>query len=713
MDGLEQLLYLQGVSLEYTSYQGENVYFSNQTRCSVLSACGYNIDDDNEVAQANFTLDVKPWLQLLPLQSFTCQDDDHFTIRIAPEFSDAWLHWQIYQDDILILNGSAVINSLAEVGNYHHQGKRYSERRVVVSESKQGEFNRLPIGYYQLIANIFQPKDDVSATAENSINSAQSELIVYPKKVYQPSSQRCWGISAQLYTLVSDENFGIGDFNDLTELITNSAAVGADYILLNPLHALFEDQAERASPYSPSDRFCLNPIYIHIQDCPDYTHCKLAQQLVKQQLSCNADKLTAIQKEKSTTYIDYQRVVKYKYPVFLALFNCFLQFESAQNSARYQKYLCFKAKHNDRVKRYSHWLIARNNLAAQYTDVDFICYLQWIAHEQLMQCQSHAKDSQMKIGLVNDLAVGCSSDGHEFFNHEHLFVNDASIGAPPDPWAPLGQSWGLPPMNPIKLKENGFNHFRQLLKANMRDCGAIRLDHVMALMRLWWHCTNNKSEQNACYVYYPFEQMLSILNLESQLNQCAVIGEDLGVVPDEIKSALANAGIFSNSLFYFSKDQDGQFIAPEHLPQHTLMMIANHDVATFDAWWQESDLAQRQKLQLFTDNEQFVLEQRQRKQDKVNLVIWLVNYSANKLALHADSDAKLVYQALALVLAKSKVALLTLQLDDLAQESLPVNIPGTDREYPNWRRRLSKNSKQLMTNNSFFSQLAETRKQAK
>jgi len=713
MDGLEQLLYLQGVSLEYTSYQGENIYFSNQARCTVLSACGYNIDDEVEVAQANFTLDVKPWLQLLPLQCFSCQDDDHFTVRIAPEFSDAWLHWNIYQDDKLILNGSAVINALVEVGNYHHQGKRYSERRVIVSEDKRAKFKGLPIGYYQLVARIYLPTDDVLATTEITSHSAKSELIVYPKQVYQPSTQRCWGISAQLYTLVSDENFGIGDFNDLTELITNSADVGADYILLNPLHALFEDQAERASPYSPSDRFCLNPIYIHIQDCPDYPHSKLAQQLVRQQLSANADKLTAIQREKSNTYIDYQRVVEFKYPVFLALYNSFLQSELGQNSARYQKFLCFKTKHNDRIKRYSHWLVARNNLAAQYTDVDFICYLQWLAHEQLAQCQSHAKDSEMKIGLINDLAVGCSSDGHEFSSHEHLFVNDVSIGAPPDLWAPLGQSWGLPPMDPIKLKQNGFNHFRQLLKVNMRDCGAIRLDHVMALMRLWWHFTNSESEQNTCYVYYPFDQMLSILNLESQLNQCAVIGEDLGVVPEEIKSALANAGIFSNSLFYFSKDQDGQFTAPEHFPQQTLMMIANHDVATFNAWWHASDLQQRQQLQLFTDNEQFALEQRQRKQDKVNLLIWLVNYSANKTTLHADSDANQVYQALALVLANSTVALLTLQLDDLSQENLPVNIPGTDREYPNWRRRLSKNSKQLMANNMFFSQLAETRKQAK
>ena len=176
---------------------------------------------------------------------------------------------------------------------------------------------------------------------------------------------------------------------------------------------------------------------------------------------------------------------------------------------------------------------------------------------------------------------------------------------------------------------------------------------------------------------------------------------------------MAKAGIFSNSLFYFTKDQEGQFTAPKDLPRHTLMMIANHDVATFNAWWHESDLEQRQQLQLFISSDSCAQAKRQRQQDKSNLLIWLAKYSTGKAALHVESDAKLIYQALTLVLASSHVELLTLQLDDLADEYLPVNIPGTDQEYPNWRRRLSKNSKQLLANEVFFSQLTNTRKQIK
>ncbi len=713
MDGVEQLLYLQGVGLEYTSFQGENINFSTQTRCSVLSACGYNIDDDNEVEHANFILDVAPWLQLLAQQCFSCQNDDRFTIRIDSELTEAKVYWEISQGSKSVLNGFATVSSLPEVGNYHRQGKRYSERLVALSDYPQAKYKNLAIGYYQLAVSICFPKAGESATNDITVNSAESEFVVYPKQAYQPSTELCWGLSAQLYTLVSDENFGIGDFKDLTKLITHSAIAGADYILLNPLNALFEDKVNKASPYSPCDRFCLNPIYIHIQDCPEYRKSKIAQQLVEHQLSPNVDKSTEIQSEKSNTYINYQKVVEYKYPVFIALFNSFKQHELSQNSARHQKFLCFKEKHDNRIIPYSHWLIARNNLAAQYCDVEFICYLQWLAYEQLAQCQLHAKNSGMKIGLINDLPVGCSADGHEFYSHEDLFVKDASIGAPPDLLAPFGQSWGLPPINPIKLKQNGFVHFRKLLKANMSNCQALRLDHVMGLMRLWWNLTDSQTDQNACYVYYPFEQMVSILKLESHLNQCAVIGEDLGVVPKEIETAMAQAGIFSNRLFYFCKVQDGQFMPAKNLPQHTLMMIANHDVATFDAWWLESDLVQRKQLGLYTNNEQFSQEQYQRKQDKNNLLIWLTNHSENKASFQTDTDAKQVYQALVLVLASSKVSLLTLQLDDLSQENLPVNIPGTDTEYPNWRRRLSKNSKQALENEHFFSQLTKKRELAK
>lgn len=188
MDGLEQLLYLQGVGLEYTSYQGENLHFSNQTRSSVLSACGYNIDDEAEVAQANFTLDVKPWLQLLPLQCFSCQDDDHFTIRIDSQFCDAQIHWQISQDNKSIIHGSAVISSLVETGNYHYQGKCYSERRVALRDTPLTDSKSLAIGYYQLMVSISLSMDDVLATAEITSHSAESELVVYPKQVYQPLS---------------------------------------------------------------------------------------------------------------------------------------------------------------------------------------------------------------------------------------------------------------------------------------------------------------------------------------------------------------------------------------------------------------------------------------------------------------------------------------------------------------------------------------------
>ena len=648
-------------------------------------------------------------LDLLAQQCFCQQGEHFFNVRLAETSIQTEVDWKIYQGKRLICQGKTNIHSLEEVGNYYYQGKRYSERKLDFSSYLSNDDPTqtktcLATGYYQIAAQIALNETHVRSNKKQC--SAEAELIVYPKQSYS-INKKCWGISAQLYTLVSDDNLGIGDFNDLQLLIRQCAEVGADYILLNPLHALFEDQAERASPYSPSDRFCLNPIYIHIQHCPEYQNNPLAQKLLA--------KLLAKASGNDAVYLDYEEIYRDKYSIFLALFRQFKLHESPSNSQRYQDFQKFKKQNNQRIDSYSQWLISRGNLSENYAEIEFIHYLQWLAQEQLSQCQRLAIASGMAIGLIKDLAVGCSQDGNEFSSHQALFVAQASIGAPPDPWAPAGQNWGLPPIDPIKLKANGFQHFRQLLRENMRDCGALRIDHVMALMRLWWcpliENLNKNNKQSGCYVYYPFEQLLAILTLESELNQCALIGEDLGVVPAEIKYSLAEADMLSNDLFYFAKDAQGQFIDPDKLPSQTLMMIANHDVATFSAWWQKHDLTLRQELRLFTEQEQFLQEKQQRQEDKVNLLFWLNKYSEAGEVFDLNAEAKRLYQALVLVLAQTKVNWLTLQLDDLANEILPVNIPGTDTEYPNWRRRLHCNTAELFNDKGFFLTLTQLRTQ--
>lgn len=710
MDSVNQLLYLQGVGLDYTSYQGEQVRFSEMTRVSALSACGHDIHNEKSINDTNVKLDVTPWFRLIPEHSWSKQSEQSFSIKLDNELSGLTLDWCLYLDTKLVLRGSASVSELPEVGNYHYQDKIYSERKVSFGASN------LAIGYYQLSATLVSSENMVngksliesSSFKHLSLDQQQvavkGELVVYPEKVYQPIQKNSWGISAQLYTLNSEYNFGIGDFNDLNELIKLSATQGADYVLLNPLHALFEDDVERASPYSPSDRLCLNPLYIHIQNSPDYLNNRDAQHLLESSLaSLNVEKV-------NEAYLNYQAIFDAKYPLYLILFNYFISENKVSNTLRYQEFLAFKQANNKRILRYSQWLISRKKLSGDMTNIEFLSYLQWQVNEQLTQCQFLAKSRGMCLGIINDLAVGCHKDGNEFERNKALFSLNASIGAPPDPWDPSGQNWGLPAMDPVKVKQDGLQHFRELIRANMQSCGALRIDHVMGLMRLWWCIANEDAPDTSCYVYYPFEQMLAILALESQLNQCAVIGEDLGVVPDEIKVALSQADIYTNSLFYFAKTASEEFIAIENLPEHTLMMIANHDVPTFKAWWLQSDLTLRNALKLFINNDQLEQAQQSRNRDKENVIAWLRFHQTTEQDISFDSSTGLIYRLLVTTLARSPSKLLTLQLDDLADEELPVNIPGTDQEYPNWRRRLRKHVTAIFKDEDFFTQINKGRK---
>jgi len=685
MQSIEQLLYLQGVGHQYTGYNAELVTISDEVRRCVLTACGYDLDDNTSISQANFQLDIAPWFKIINQTSFVNNTDGFFKIRVNEAQLNSKASWQIYQNSNLVSANTVDVSTLLEAGNYHYNDECFYELVLKITDLK--------IGYYQINITI----DDIQESGE---------LIIYPEKAYQSVPTQIWGVSLQLYSLRGNDNYGIGDFNDLKQIVTYSSAQGADYILVNPLHALFDDEPNRASPYSPSDRLCLNPLYIHIQDIPDFKHCTEAKTLLESHLSSST-----LKTHKDDIYINYELIASYKYQVFYLLFNHFLKLHSLSDSNYFKLFTDFKSKHQESVKSYGDWVSSLQGLHKQYQNPEFILYLQWQAHLQFEQCQQYAKQCEMKVGLIRDLAVGCAQDGNEFQQNESLFIKDASIGAPPDPWALEGQNWGLPPLEPIKLKQSGFKHYIKLLQSNMKYCGALRIDHIMAILRLWWCLLDNKQQNNGCYVYYPFQQLLALLKLESHLNQCAVIGEDLGVVPIEIKSALQSSDIYSNLLFYFEKDHLGEFVPPCELKEHAMIMLANHDVPTFKAWWHKSDINLRNDLKLFDIPEDRFEAIAQRDSDKLKLINWLTQYSSqtNITEFNLETSHQDIYQSILIVLANSKIKLVTIQLDDLDDNELPANIPGTDKVYPNWRRRLSNLPSELFSESDFFRYLNQAR----
>jgi 4-alpha-glucanotransferase len=326
----------------------------------------------------------------------------------------------------------------------------------------------------------------------------------------------------------------------------------------------------------------------------------------------------------------------------------------------------------------------RDEAAAQ---IDFQCYLQWLAAMQLQRAADAAGSAGMTIGLYRDVAVGAAHDSAETWSEQSLFAHDVSVGAPPDMLNRQGQSWGLPPWKPRSLAENAYAAFRRLLAANMRDAGALRIDHVMALTRLFW-IPLGMSGADGGYVRNAFDVLIAIVALESARNRCMVIGEDLGSVPDGLRAQLRDAGLLSYRVLVYERhwQGDGSFCHPHEYPPQSLATLATHDMPTMTEFWRGDDIARRDALGLYPAAQQREEESARRAGERGGLL----RLPAECGLPPADSaDAGAVIDALHGVVARTASMLAVVQLDDLLGEIEPVNIPGTYREYPNWRRKLA------------------------
>jgi len=652
MDAISQLFYLHGIGYEFTKYTGEQVFFSEDTRKRALQCCGVDTNNEAQIAQLNYDLDASNWLGLVANVSLVEQQSPLLKIKIDERQQNLPVNITVPSLNINITLNN--LYNLAVTGEYYLHGVRYIELAVPINE--------MPIGYHDAAVKVGE-------------QLARTQIWSVPDQVFQVEDVKRTGLSIQLYTLKNKAQLGVGDFNDLLELTALCGTKNMDYILLNPLHLLFANIPERASPYSPNSRALLNPLYISVALSAD------AQNNTQLNVLMDSDDVIDLLNA-TDQFINYYKVSQVKYALFKALYNHFELTASNERREAFDKFC------NENLSTLS---------TLNSTEPAFDYYLQWQATVQLALCQQSCKDQGMAIGLINDLAVGCAGDGAEFYNQQALFSEGANVGAPPDPWAEAGQNWGLPALNPQSLQHNNYQYYRSLIRANMQSVGGLRIDHVMAIRRLWW-CFDTNGHQDGCYVYYPFEHLLAILKIESHINQSIVIGEDLGIVPPEVKHALSTSGIFSNSLFYFEKHHDGEFLSVDDLAPHCLLMIANHDVPPFSGWWCHDDLNIKQQYELINKSE--YEQQKQQRIQEQHKLLRFINSHSNKPELVLNSNATDVYAQLALCLAGSQSGLFALQIDDLDEQKYPVNIPGTDKEYPNWRRVLTHSSKDIFTKNA-------------
>lgn len=559
---------------------------------------------------------------------------------------------------------------------------------------------RLPQGYHQL-------------TLSQGEQQWRSRIIITPRRCYQPASLRAggklWGALVQLYTLRSENNWGIGDFGDLEKMLVEIAGRGGDFIGLNPLHALYPADPESASPYSPSSRRWLNILYIDVGQVEDFRQSTAAQRWWKA-----ASTQQALKKVRSSEWVDYSGVAQLKLEALRLAWQAFSQRDAQQQDV--QAFAAFVQEGGDnlwyqaaydalqREKKAAGWpawpeawhnarLPAVQRWCEEHVDeIRFWMWLQWLAHTQFARCWQRCQQLGMTVGLYRDLAVGVAQGSAETWQDPELYRMKASVGAPPDRLGPLGQNWGLPPMDPHVMASRGYQPFIDLLRANMRDCGALRIDHVMALLRLWWIPYGETADKGA-YVFYPVDDLLAIMALESQRHRCMVIGEDLGTVPQEIISKLRNSGIFSWKVLWFEEDRHGAYRQPESWPRQSIASASTHDLPTLYGFWDGGDFALGEKLGLYPDAAELQKLYQQRKQQKQALLeaLHLAGVLPKNSAKRADKLAMSpqLNRAIHRFLAATHSALLGLQPEDWLGMPAPVNVPGTVDEYPNWRRRLT------------------------
>ncbi|MTH48509.1 4-alpha-glucanotransferase [Intestinirhabdus alba] len=541
-------------------------------------------------------------------------------------------------------------------------------------------------------------------------------IIVAPKRCYEPpallNGQKLWGACVQLYTLRSDHNWGIGDFSDLRAMLTQVAKRGGSFIGLNPIHALYPANPESASPYSPSSRRWLNVIYIDVGAVEDFQHSEEAQAWWQ-----TPDTRLRLRQAREAEWVDYSAVTALKITALRMAWKRFARRDDAQMAAfrlfvgrqgeSLYWHAAFDALHARQAQEeegswgWPTWPEAYRSVdspavkafcEAHRDEVDFYLWLQWLAYTQFAACWEVSRGYGMPVGLYRDLAVGVAEGGAETWCDRELYCLNASVGAPPDILGPLGQNWGLPPMDPHVIAARGYEPFIELLRANMQNCGALRIDHVMSLLRLWWIPRGETADRGA-YVHYPVDDLLAILALESQRHRCMVIGEDLGTVPEEIVGKLRDGGVYSYKVLFFEHDAGKRFRAPQTWPTQSMAVATTHDLPTVRGYWDGGDLALGKTLGLYPDEALLRGLYQDRALAKQGLLEALHQHGC--LPKRAGHKASLMSMTPTLsrgmqrYLADCNSALLGLQPEDWLNMAVPVNVPGTSSQYKNWRRKLT------------------------
>ena len=705
---LHRLAELCGIQSSYWDIHGQEHFTSDETRRGLLEAMGHPCATDEEIESQILECELAEWRRITPPVLVVRQDRLPISIDVhlpASELSRrrVWI-------------GCLESGKEAHISFCAEECEELEEREVDGVLHKKlrcwfSEFTELGYHWLQLVEDE-NPEDEFA-------DDRTTLLIVTPPRCYQPEGlalgKRVWGISAQLYSLRSATERGIGTFAELRELCARMPELGADAVGLSPLHAVTGRGGGEYSPYAPSSRSMLNALYLDVEQAATWLG-----------VSFEPDRQGEIH-DQDGALIDYPSIASRQFSSLERLYDSFLEsleskredeFVAFVESVPHHQY-CFALYHalqehflssDSDISGWHQWpqeyQQPESEAVLAFADseperVAFYLFIEWLLEQQLTEIAESCRSDGLAIGLYLDLALGARSSGADVWMNQDLYAQGVSMGAPPDELAPQGQDWGLPPLAPRKLRMGRYEPFIDAVRFNMRWAGALRIDHVMSLFRLFWVLPH---AGGGAYVRYSVDDLFGIVALESLRNECLVIGEDLGTVPDEVRAAMEDRGVLSYKVLMFMKESADSFVSPDHYPDRALVVVSTHDLPTMRGYWESSDIDVREKLELHPTE---VLEQlrQQRETDR-----WAMGRAFHSQQLATAIDARQIGElarakdafhelnlAAHMYLAMTKSHILMVQLEDLLEQASQMNLPGTTDEHPNWRRRLEQPFERLFS----------------
>ncbi len=665
---LAELARAFGVATEYWDWQGNHVIVGAPTISAVLQALGLDVSDDAAVTRSLAVVADRVWRRTLP-PIVVCREKWPAWVPLHLPHGESADVWVVLED-----------GSRREVRQVDH----YVEPRTIDGQpTGEATFEvpgDLPLGWHTINARIGD--DDFS-----------TPLVVSPSVLVLPPAlqqRRVWGLMSQIYSVRSHQSWGLGDLADLAELAAWAATdLGADFVLVNPLHAAEPVAPMEPSPYLPTSRRFVNPIYIRIEDIPEIGYLSAAE---RQLIEWHADDARILNEADS---IDRDAVWGAKVAALRTVFH------QPRSGRRARAFTAFCEREGQGLLDFATWSalaekygLPSGQWPAELQDprspavdamrdqigdlVEFYRWLQWIVDEQLANAQRHILESGMSVGVVHDLAVGVHPEGADAWGLGDALARNVTVGAPPDQYNQLGQDWSQPPWRPDRLEELGYAPYRDMLRTVLRHAGGIRIDHVIGLFRLWWIPQGRPADEGT-YVRYDHEALIGILSLEAYRAGALVVGEDLGVVEPWVRDYLRERGILGTSVLWFERDAQGKPLPAEAYRELCLATVTTHDLPPTAGYLGGAHIDLRDHLGLLTrpvEQERAIEEAAC--QEVLDMLI-------ERGLLRPDAPLSDVVEALHRFLSWTPAKLIGVAVADLSGDHRIMNQPGTDEEYPNWR----------------------------